>query len=196
MTLANSGKQSGSLHRGPLPHMLQRLTGAMPFPSQQTSGLPWESLACMVSTSCCAEALSAPRFGGSLACVVTSSDAPEANARPVVRARLTCRSSAAQESAVTHQMVSLHPAGVTVPAEHDGLDMGYQAHCIAMEASPKMSACLSLPALGSGTCLQHVLCAHFGTQGRGQTTPGRVRQVQQTADACCRRSAERLAQWA
>ena len=66
MTLANFGKQSGILHRGPLPHMLQRLTGPMPSLSQEISGLPWASLACMVSTSCCAQTLSAPGTGGKL----------------------------------------------------------------------------------------------------------------------------------
>ena len=85
MTWANSGKQSGSLHRGPLPHMLQRLTRPMPSLSQKTSGLPWANLACMVSTLCCAETLSAPRIRSSLACVVTCSKAVEASVSPFAR---------------------------------------------------------------------------------------------------------------
>ena len=85
MTLAHSGKQSGSLRRGPSPHMLQRLTGAMPSRSQRTSGLPWANLACMVSTLCRAEVFSAPGMGDSLACVLTYSDAVHADAGPVSR---------------------------------------------------------------------------------------------------------------
>ena len=57
--------------------------------------------------------------------------------------------------------------------------MGYQAHCIAMEVSPRSSTCLSLPTLGLSTCLQH---AHFDVQGRGQTTPAGSARYSR----CCR----------
>ena len=77
MNLANSGKQSGSLHRGPLPPTLQRLTGTMPSLSLKTSGLPWASLACMVSVP---TVLCTDSFSTRAACVTSVCEAVEASA--------------------------------------------------------------------------------------------------------------------
>eukprot|EP00891_Asterochloris_glomerata_P008738 jgi/Astpho2/8738/Aster-05300 len=48
--------------------------------------------------------------------------------------------------------------GVTVPAEHDGLDMGYQAHCIAMEEISRASGSVGLSyGAHSNLCINQIV---------------------------------------